>query len=115
MKWEDFERDRPPFHVTFWADEASLGELTFRNEPFGQTMSTFFYCSVCEQVWGMIEYPNRHWLPAHVTCKDHRDERSVFCVPGSLLPAYVTADELLHYPEALLRREFELTLKELGV
>ena len=108
MTWEEFFALRPPFKVCFWADGDSLGEITFREEPFGQTLSQFFYCHVCKEVWGMIEYPNRHWTPVHVTCRRHQDERSAFCLPGSMLDSVSPLDS---YPEAFIRREFELHMQ----
>ena len=110
MKLEDFRAQQPPFTVLFWADGEPLGELTFKKEPFGQQLSKYFYCHVCDEVWGMVEYPNRHWLPQHLVCRQHRDERSAYFIPGSMLDALITKEELSAYPEALIRREFEVHL-----
>jgi len=107
MTWDEFLSERPLFCVRFWADGEPLGELKFKDEPFGQTMSEFFYCHVCNKVWGMIEYPNRHWLPAHITCRWHKDARSKYRIPGSMLGP---VDDLDNYPEPFLRRELEVHL-----
>lgn len=113
MNLEEFFSIRPPYRVTFWADQETLGETVFREEPFGQSFSEYFFCSVCQQIWGMIEYPNRHWLPAHVTCKEHTDARSEYCIPGSMLPqGYLPPEELDAYPEAFVHREFLLHLTQ---
>ncbi len=108
MTWDEFLATRPPFKVTFWADGEALGQLEFHEEIFGQSMSEFFYCHVCNTVWGMIEYPNRHWLPMHVTCRQHQDERSEYCIPGSMLGP---VDNIEEYPEAFIRREFEVCMQ----
>ena len=108
MKLEEFLATYPPFQVIFWADGMALGEVKFREEPFGQTMSEYFICPECQDVWGLIEYPNRHWLPQYVCCRQHRDTRSCYHVPGSML--YMIED-LDNYPEALVRREFEVHLQ----
>lgn len=110
MTLEEFLTARPPFQLRFWADGAPLGELSFAAEPFGQDLSEFFLCPVCGEVWGMLEYPNRHWLPQHLTCREHRDERSEYFIPGSLLDALTTKEDLSRYPAAFIRREFEVHL-----
>ena len=111
MTLEDFFNNHPPYKTLFWADQEALGEVTFHKEPFGQLFSEYFFCSICQQVWGMIEYPNRHWLPVHVTCKEHTDARSEYCIPGSMLPpGYLPPAELDAYPEAFIVREFQIHL-----
>ena len=110
MTLDEFLAARPLFQVRFWADNAPLGEMQFAAEPFGQQLSEFFYCSICDKVWGMLEYPNRHWIPQHLTCREHRDERSEYFIPGSMLDALTNSDELSRYPAAFIRREFEVHL-----
>lgn len=113
MTLEEFNASCPPYRRLFWADGESLGETVFHREPLGQSFSEYFLCSVCRQIWGMLEYPNRHWMPLYVTCREHRDARSAYCLPGSMLsPGYISPEELDTYPEAFIRREFELHLTQ---
>jgi len=109
MKLEDFIQHRPPFRVRFWADGEPLGEVLFKEEPFGQNLSQYFFCEVCDELWGTIEYPNRHWIPTYVACRQHQDGRTEF--PGSLLGP---VDDINDLPPAVIAREFQIHITQLA-
>lgn len=104
----DFTDLRTPFLKLFWADGESLGEIR-QWEAYSEN-SQFFYCYSCDAIWGKIEYPNRHFQLVHLCCRKHRDERSEWYLPGSLLSDW---DELDGLPDAVIRREFQIHLEEL--
>lgn len=78
--------------------------------------STLLVCPFCKVVWGWILYPSSIPIAETVPCehcKWHSVHRSG--VPGSLLERGVQnrldLDLLQFLPDALVRREFALTLK----
>lgn len=77
---------------------------------FWDMMGKFFMCNVCQEVWGWIYYPNRHWCPIHYDCPDHNSQRYEQNIPGSMLPAYPGGDEIDLLPDRVLEYEFHMHL-----
>lgn len=110
MKWEEFKAVKQPLRAVLWADGILLGEIYIKELPYVQN-SEYFFCSVCQEVWAYLEFQNTSWMPIHVTCKDHVDERSEYYLPGSMFEGYQLdhiPSELL--PNAFIAREFLLHL-----
>lgn len=113
MNPQTFLATVPPVRVEYWADGTRVAtrQAPASAERFTEE-SEFFCCNLCGEVWGWIYYPNRHWLYIYQDCVLHNTRRYADDnVPGSMLGAGLW--ELDHLPLPVLKREFEVHLKEL--
>ena len=112
MTFEEFQASLLPNHVRFWADGKELGETFFTSTDHRfPAASEYFYCQVCNEVWGKIEFMNRGFSAINVTCRNHRDERSEYYLPGSMFTGFALDDLFDVLTPELIAREFWLHLE----